>query len=819
MAVLKVRFLGLLMSETDLLLYKGVKKYSTPSSRIMATEIQENGSFGSSGTRAIGLKNMKEDDADTSVSYDVPANLDCEEPLPIVLSQYEDFHTIDWQRDLARDRLRHKFIKKKNRESMTSCITGLVDAGSGWICVLFVGLTAGVVAGLVDISTRWMSDLKEGVCPDAFWFDREHCCWSANDTLFYGDKCNAWHTWPELFGHYSEDGLAYFVEYVFYTCWALGLAGLAAIFVRVFAPYACGSGIPEIKCMLSGFVIHGYLGKWTLIIKTIGLVLAAASGLSLGKEGPMVHLTCCIGNILSYLFPKYGKNEAKKREILSASAAAGVSVAFGAPIGGVLFSLEEASYYFPLKTLWRSFFCALIAGLILKFINPFGTDQTSLFAVDYPMRWSYIELIPFISLGIFGGVIGTIFIKCNICWCRFRKSSTLGDYPIAEVLSITFITALLSFPNEYTRKSSSSLISHLFNRCGPEEMSALCKYREVIGVTNSTSDISFGSLMNGTIWKLVLSLIFKIVITIFTFGMKVPSGLFVPSLAIGAIGGRLVGITMEWLALDYRDAWWWGIYCEPGKVCVQPGLYAMVGAAAVLGGVTRMTVSLVVIMFELTGSLEFIVPTMAAVMFAKWIGDAFDRRGIYDAHIALNGYPFLDNKEEFTLNSVAADVMRPRPGDMPLRVISQEGMTVGDIEELLRLTDHNGFPIVVSEDSPNLIGYVTRRDLSLAISTARKNQEGIVTDSLVYFSSNAPVDPEGPGRPVPLRLRKLLDLAPISITDQTPMETVIDIFRKLGLRQLLVTHMGKLLGIVTKKDVLVHIKELENEDTSTMLFI
>ncbi|KRY11328.1 H(+)/Cl(-) exchange transporter 4 [Trichinella patagoniensis] len=779
-------FLGLLMSETDLLLYKGVKKYSTPSSRIMATEIQENGSFGSSGTRAIGLKNMKEDDADTSVSYDVPANLDCEEPLPIVLSQYEDFHTIDWQRDLARDRLRHKFIKKKNRESMTSCITGLVDAGSGWICVLFVGLTAGVVAGLVDISTRWMSDLKEGVCPDAFWFDREHCCWSANDTLFYGDKCNAWHTWPELFGHYSEDGLAYFVEYVFYTCWALGLAGLAAIFVRVFAPYACGSGIPEIKCMLSGFVIHGYLGKWTLIIKTIGLVLAAASGLSLGKEGPMVHLTCCIGNILSYLFPKYGKNEAKKREILSASAAAGVSVAFGAPIGGVLFSLEEASYYFPLKTLWRSFFCALIAGLILKFINPFGTDQTSLFAVDYPMRWSYIELIPFISLGIFGGVIGTIFIKCNICWCRFRKSSTLGDYPIAEVLSITFITALLSFPNEYTSK-----------------------YREVIGVTNSTSDISFGSLMNGTIWKLVLSLIFKIVITIFTFGMKVPSGLFVPSLAIGAIGGRLVGITMEWLALDYRDAWWWGIYCEPGKVCVQPGLYAMVGAAAVLGGVT---LSLVVIMFELTGSLEFIVPTMAAVMFAKWIGDAFDRRGIYDAHIALNGYPFLDNKEEFTLNSVAADVMRPRPGDLPLRVISQEGMTVGDIEELLRLTDHNGFPIVVSEDSPNLIGYVTR-------PTARKNQEGIVTDSLVYFSSNAPVDPEGPGRPVPLRLRKLLDLAPISITDQTPMETVIDIFRKLGLRQLLVTHMGKLLGIVTKKDVLVHIKELENEDTSTILSV
>ena len=70
-------------------------------------------------------------------------------------------------------------------------------------------------------------------------------------------------------------------------------------------------------------------------------MLAVSAGLSLGKEGPLVHVACCIGNIIAYMFPKYGRNEAKKREILSASAAAGVSVAFGAPIGGVLFSLEE----------------------------------------------------------------------------------------------------------------------------------------------------------------------------------------------------------------------------------------------------------------------------------------------------------------------------------------------------------------------------------------------------------------------------------------------------------------------------------------------
>lgn len=85
-----------------------------------------------------------------------------------------------------------------------------------------------------------------------------------------------------------------------------------------------------------------------------------------GKEGPFVHIGCCVGNIACRLFNKFNKNEGKRREILSASAAAGVAVAFGAPIGGVLFSLEEVSYYFPTKTMIRSYFCALVAAMALK---------------------------------------------------------------------------------------------------------------------------------------------------------------------------------------------------------------------------------------------------------------------------------------------------------------------------------------------------------------------------------------------------------------------------------------------------------------------
>ena len=114
----------------------------------------------------------------------------------------------------------------------------------------------------------------------------------------------------------------------------------SARLVKSFAPYAAGSGISEIKCIIAGFVMKGFLGSWTLIIKSICLPLAIASGLSIGKEGPSVHYAVCTGNVISRWFGKYKRNAAKTREILSASAAAGVAVAFGSPIGGVLFSLE-----------------------------------------------------------------------------------------------------------------------------------------------------------------------------------------------------------------------------------------------------------------------------------------------------------------------------------------------------------------------------------------------------------------------------------------------------------------------------------------------
>ncbi|XP_067084873.1 H(+)/Cl(-) exchange transporter 5 isoform X1 [Osmerus mordax] len=741
-----------------------------------------------------------------------------DEPVP-GLGTYEDFNTIDWVREKTKDRDRHREIASKSKESTWALVKSVCDAFSGWLLMLLIGLMSGALAGGIDISAHWMTDLKEGVCLSGFWFNREHCCWGSNHTTFQDrEQCPQWTSWAQLLTGSTEGAAAYIVNYLLYVSWALLFSFLAVTLVRAFAPYACGSGIPEIKTILSGFIIRGYLGKWTLVVKTVTLVLAVSSGLSLGKEGPLVHVACCCGNILCHLFTKYRKNEAKRREVLSAAAAVGVSVAFGAPIGGVLFSLEEVSYYFPLKTLWRSFFAALVAAFTLRSINPFGDSRLVLFYVEFHTPWHLLELIPFVLLGVFGGIWGAMFIRANIAWCRRRKTTWLGRYPVLEVLVVTAVTGLVAFPNPYTRGSTSELISELFNDCGLLDSSQLCNYDNVnvTRVSNRLPDRPAGRGVYTAMWQLALALVFKMLITVVTFGMKVPSGLFIPSMAVGAIAGRLLGIGMEQLALYHHDWLVFQGWCSPGADCITPGLYAMVGAASCLGGVTRMTVSLVVIMFELTGGLEYIVPLMAAAMTSKWVADALGKEGIYEAHIRLNGYPFLEPKEEFSHKTLAMDVMRPRHGDPPLSVLTQDGMSVQEAEELVASTAYSGFPVVVSRESQRLVGFVLRRDLVISIDSARQRQEGVVSSSRIFFTEHPP--PQPPGSPPPLKLRSILDLGPLTLTDHTAMDIVVDIFRKLGLRQCLVTHNGRLLGIITKKDILKHLASMANRDPDSILF-
>lgn len=229
---------------------------------------------------------------------------------------------------------------------------------------------------------------------------------------------------------------------------------------------AAGSGVAEVRVILSGFVLHGFLGLKTLAIKSVALILSVASGLSLGKEGPYVHIATCVGNIACRLFLKYDQNDAKRREVLSAAAAAGVAVAFGAPLGGVLFGLEEVSYFFPAKTLFRTFFCCIVAALSLKFLNPYGTHKIVMFQVKYVDDWHYFEIFFFIAIGVLGGAAGALFIKASKHWAKsFRRITIIKTYPMLEVLLVAIVTGIMSYWNVHTKQPVAKLMLNLAAPC------------------------------------------------------------------------------------------------------------------------------------------------------------------------------------------------------------------------------------------------------------------------------------------------------------------------------------------------------------------
>lgn len=299
---------------------------------------------------------------------------------------YDQFTSTDWVHDSIADGARLRALR--SRKDIRGRLLALFDGAQGWILVAVIGCLTATAAYFVDVTEDSMFDLKEGFCTTRWFRSRKHCC------LHYSEECPAWKSWSWFLTRSGVDDK--WIDYAMFVFWAVlysiiscaltlltktvvpssvslstldenlgaesrGLArgdrenasppaslssaqnASPSIPTRPDMVYysAAGSGVAEVKVINSGFVLHGYLGLKTLVVKTIALIFSVSSGLSIGKEGPYVHIGTCIGNICCRLFSKFNRNDGKRREVLSASAASGVAVAFGAPLGGVLFSLEE----------------------------------------------------------------------------------------------------------------------------------------------------------------------------------------------------------------------------------------------------------------------------------------------------------------------------------------------------------------------------------------------------------------------------------------------------------------------------------------------
>lgn len=438
--------------------------------------------------------------------------------------------------------------------------------------------------------------------------------------------------------------------------------------------------------------------------------------------------------------------------------------------------------------MWQSFVCAMVAAVALQIMNPFRTDQLVLYQVSYSSGYHGFELIPFAFLGILGGLYGGLFIKLNMKIASWRRNFRLAQYPVTEVYLIAFVTALVNYPNIFMRARPAKLVHVLFAECGALDEYGICGMdKPIIGI----------------ILSLLLAAVLGFLFASITFGLKIPAGVILPSMAIGALYGRVVGILVHLVQLAHPD---WLIFsnCEPDRECVTPGTYAIVGAAAALGGVTRMTVSIVVIMFELTGALTYVLPIMIAVMLSKWIGDAFGKRGIYESWIHLNEYPFLDNRDDRQPPDIPAAQVMTKVDE--LATISAVGHTLHSLQDFMTTNQFRGFPIVDYQATKIFLGYISRTELAYAIKTSLSEPRQMPPDTAVFFSHQPHADPL-----TTMDFRPWMDQTPITLNSRATFQLTVDLFLKLGLKYVLFIDRGELQGLLTKKDIWYILNSVEDD--------
>ena len=681
-----------------------------------------------------------------------------------------------------------------------------------------IGTLTACVAFVVDVGVATVSDWKTGFCTSNVFASRENCCTSKSPLVISsepGENCSAWHEWTNnfwlAFGIYLGFALLYGIisgAVTMTTKRALPAAapGKGDKFQPnaraeamqnghahdepsgapdTHAPagksmyMAAGSGIPEIKTILSGFVIPHFLDFKVLVVKAVGSIFAVSTGMCLGKEGPFVHISACVSYLVAMRFSKYKDNGRKMREILSAGVASGLSVAFGAPIGGVLFAYEEISTYFPRKVLWRAFICSLFAAMTLRALNPTGTGKLVLFETDYATTYKASHYLMFVVLGIAGGLFGGIFCKANFFWSRtFRKYDIIKNKPVFEVFLVVLATALIQYPNPLTREPGDVIIKNLLVDCGgggSVEGSWVCENE------NSPQKSKYiGWLVYGTLAKLIL--------TIITFGIKVPSGVIIPALDGGAFFGRLIGQLVP---------------------SISPGIFAMVGAGAFLAGVSRMTISLAVIMFELTGELEFIVPNMIGIMVAKWIADALEREGVYDLAQTVLGHPFLDGDHAMQLVQLESHLVEELiPPEQTMKEITVDIPSINRVhrrvlEEKLSQLHRRGLMDagLVLVQNGMLQGYIAEGEVEFGLTELGKgHHEGALVRLLGTSEQEDEFD-----------MSSFVDRTPLTICAKAPMEYAVEMFGKLGLRHLCVVEegSGRLVGVIIKKRLVVWLESLK----------
>ena len=672
---------------------------------------------------------------------------------------------------------------------------------------------------------------------------------------------------------------------ILYSSLMVLLSVTVVVFLR---PSAAGSGMPELIGFLNGTFLRHIFNVKTYLVKFLSCALAVGGGMPVGPEGPMIHLGSIVGAGLSQFksktlgvrlpFFERFRNPEDKRNFISAGAAAGIASAFGAPVGGLLFAMEEVSSFWNLKLSWQVLFCSMVSAFTTDLLNSsfknfrysgdfglFKTSQYILFQIEDGIDLNILGLIPSIILGVIGGLFGSLFIFLNLKLAAIRKRFTanlrqqklIQLFQIAEPLVIIFISTSLSIllPAVFKCTPLSCVLGAADGEMtcrdtpggGGTFVPPVVSKPSVEYYTCSGNVIEFD---NGTVYfngtyneaatlffvtgekairnlfsrnthlefnygPLIIFFIFYFLLSCWSIGTQISAGVVVPMLLIGGLYGRLLGrISVDIFGVQNGPYWDW----------MDPGAFALLGAVSFFGGVTRLTMSLAVIMVEITNDIQFLLLIIVTIMFSKWTGDLLTH-SLYHSLLEHKCIPFLDSEPLVKINGRTETLESHTVKEVmssPVKTL-RELETLTHVVDLLQNTQHGGFPVLNDQDT--FAGIITRFELMAVLckaftSKAFENCEDVIDLDVDYIDINRvrghylsdPVlnkellehaQKSGERGNVRISLRKFVNKSAMSLPERFSLHRTYIIFRVLGLRHLTIVDAHfQVTGIITRKDLM-----------------
>eukprot|EP01136_Pigoraptor_vietnamica_P020276 Opistho-1_new@68945 len=628
----------------------------------------------------------------------------------------------------------------------------------------------------------------------------------------------------DLLGEYVEHenlGVAWIVN-------TLIMAGLVLVGVGVvlYQPAAGGSGIPEVLAFLNGAAPRRAMDFRTLWCKIVGITCAVGAGLALGPEGPMIHIGAMVGvrlvrdlsklNCMTALSQektrsKTLRNDRDERIFIACGSAAGISAAFRAPIGGTLFVLEEAISFFNSKLIFRTYVTCAVAYYFLGFIsqgsslNPGGFTAFSLLFVC-TQGHAAIDVVYFACLGIMGGILGAVFNLISKRIHKFRRDyMTTSARKIADAMTVVLITSTFAvfLPSAFPCTPASHLVRHagppgylngdvcvsfelwtsLSNStlppedvktileqsglrtdgCAEGEYNELASLLQVSGHTAIRNLFVQGSYDVFSYRVLVTFFFVYFLLALITAGLSIPSGLVIPTVTIGSCLGRVFAMFINQFDKSVHH-----------HSLVDPGVWAMIGTAAFWCGTGRLSVTVAVIILEITGNFRWLPALAVAVTTAKLSGD-FCSHSLYHMLLSLKGVVFLpDTPTKAMDRKIVEQIMQVNP------VVLNISETVSGIRNVLGSNTHNGFPVVeYSTGRRRLAGLILREQLNHHLAAQYRPDDEVVD------------------------IGRLMHLSPHMVTPHFTASQAYTLFRNLGLRHLCVINRDSyVIGIITRKDLI-----------------